>query len=91
MAVTVLVVNADPHNCTDWGTLLSDQGYDVIAARNAEAALTICPSLRPDLVLLSDLLPDMHGLELCRRNTTCENIQNSAAHSVPGNPWLLYR
>ena len=67
MPVTVLVVNADPRNSADWGALLADQGYDVIAARNGEAALTLCTSLRPDLVLLFDLLPDMNGLEVCRR------------------------
>src|SRR6266849_7291359 len=67
MAATVLVVDADPHRCADWEALLSHQGYVVISARNGEAALTLCPRLLPDLVLLFDLLPDMHGLEVCRR------------------------
>jgi putative two-component system response regulator len=67
MAVTVLVVDADPRSCADWGALLSDRGYDVIAARDGEAALKLCPSLRPDLILLGGLLPDMRGLEVCRR------------------------
>ena len=67
MAVTVMVVNADPRSSADWKALLSDQGYDVIVARTGEAALSLCTSVRPDLVLLYDLLPDMHGLEVCRR------------------------
>src|SRR5258708_12706804 len=67
MAATVLVVDADPHRCADWEALLSQQGYVVISARNGEAALTLCPRLLPDLVLLFDVLPDMHGLEVCRR------------------------
>src|SRR5258708_37726227 len=67
MAATVLVVDADPHRCADWEALLSHQGYVVISARNGEAALTLCPSLLPDLVLLFDVLPDMHGLEEFRR------------------------
>jgi putative two-component system response regulator len=67
MAVTVLVVDADPRSSADLEALLSDQGYDVIAARTGAAALTLCPSVRPDLVLLYDLLPDIHGLEVCRR------------------------
>ncbi len=67
MAATVLVVDADPRRCADWEALLSQQGYVVISARNGEAALTLCPRLLPDLVLLFDLLPDMHGLEVCRR------------------------
>jgi putative two-component system response regulator len=67
MAATVLVVDADPRRCADWEALLSQQGYGVIAVRNGEAALTLCPSLLPDLVLLYDVLPDIHGLEVCRR------------------------
>src|SRR5712671_7211290 len=67
MPVTVLVVDADLCSSADWEALLSDQGYDVIAARTGEAALTLCTSVRPDVVLLYDLLPDMHGLEVCRR------------------------
>ena len=67
MAVTVLVVDANPRSSADWKALLSDQGYDVIAAWDGETALTLCTSLRPDLVLLYALLPDMQGLEVCRR------------------------
>jgi putative two-component system response regulator len=67
MTATVLVVDADPSNCADWEALLLSQGCDVIAARSGESALTICPNLQPDLVLLNDSLPDIHGLEVCRR------------------------
>src|ERR1700693_4356801 len=66
MAATILVVDADPRRCADWEALLSEQGYVVTTARNGEAALALCPQLRPDLVLLYDSLPDMHGLEVCR-------------------------
>jgi putative two-component system response regulator len=67
MTPTVLVVDGDPSNCADWEALLLSQGYDVIAARSGEAALTLCPSVQPDLVLLNDTLPDTQGLEVCRR------------------------
>jgi putative two-component system response regulator len=67
MAATVLVVDADPRRCADWVALLSNQGYAVIAARDGEAALTLCPRLLPDLILLDDMLPDMRGLEVCSR------------------------
>jgi putative two-component system response regulator len=67
MTATVLIVDADPSNCANWEALLLSQGCDVIAARSGEAALTLCPVLQPDLVLLNDFLPDIHGLEVCRR------------------------
>jgi len=67
MGVTVLVVDADPRSAGDWKSLLSHQGYDVVVAGTGEEALALCNSQRPDLVLLYDVLPDMHGLEVCRR------------------------
>jgi putative two-component system response regulator len=67
MTATVLVVDADPSSCANWKALLLGQGCDVIAVRSGESALTICPDLQPDLVLLNDSLPDIHGLEVCRR------------------------
>ena len=67
MAPRVLVVDGDPSNCAEWEALLQSQGCDVVAARSGEAALGICPKLQPDLVLLRDLLPDVQGLEVCRR------------------------
>lgn len=69
MTATVLIVGADPlnRNCADWEAILQNQGYEVIAARGGEIALAICPHLQPDLVLLNDLLPDIHGFEICRR------------------------
>src|SRR6267378_7011511 len=85
MGATVLVVDADSRRCADWEALLSEQGYIVITARNGAAALTLCPQLRPDLVLLYDSFPDMHGLEVCRqlkadpRNRLTPIILHSAA------------
>src|SRR6266850_4994149 len=85
MGATVLVVDADSRRCADWEALLSEQGYVVLTARNGAAALTLCPQLRPDLVLLYDSFPDMHGLEVCRqlkadpRNRLTPIILNSAA------------
>jgi response regulator RpfG family c-di-GMP phosphodiesterase len=67
MSATVLVADADPISGADWEALLLSQGYNVASARNGKAALAFCARLRPDLVLLNESLPDMPGLELCRR------------------------
>ena len=67
MPPIILVVDSDPSNCAEWESLLQSQGCDVIAARTGETALALCPKVQPDLVLLRDLLPDIQGLEVCRR------------------------
>jgi putative two-component system response regulator len=67
MAATILLVDADSSNRTDWEALLDNQGYRVFAAENGKAALEECPRLQPDLVLLHTSLPDISGFEVCRR------------------------
>ena len=67
MAPIILVVDGDPSNCAEWKSLLQSQGCEVVASRTGETALALCPKLQPDLVLLRDLLPDINGLEACRR------------------------
>src|ERR1700730_14372264 len=67
MSVRILLADADVMRCEDWKALLLDQGYEVIAADTGRAAISICPQIQPDLVLLSDVLPDMNGIEVCRR------------------------
>jgi putative two-component system response regulator len=67
MAATILLVDADLSNSSDWQEVLQGHGYRVFAAGNGRAALAECPQLQPDLVLLQASLPDMQGLEVCRR------------------------
>jgi DNA-binding response OmpR family regulator len=42
-------------------------GYDVVGALDGEAALREVRERRPHLVLLDQMLPDIDGLEICRR------------------------
>jgi len=46
---------------------LSPGGFRVVAAHNAEQALSLCRKHDFELVLTSVLLPGLSGLELCRR------------------------
>lgn len=41
--------------------------YDVSMARTGEQAVTLCQRLKPDLLLLDLVLPDIDGFEVCRR------------------------
>ena len=47
--------------------LLKKAGYEVTEAATGSLALELVASLRPPLVLLDVNLPDMSGLEVCRR------------------------
>jgi CheY-like chemotaxis protein len=47
-------------------TVLALEGYDVLAARDAEVGRTMVAELQPDVVLMDRQLPGMDGLTLTR-------------------------
>ncbi len=47
--------------------LLEEMGYDVEEATNGIEALEKMATIRPDLVLMDIVMPEMGGIECCRR------------------------
>ena len=45
---------------------LSKLGYDTYTASNADKALKICKTKKPDLILLDVMLPGINGFEACK-------------------------
>lgn len=46
---------------------LTVEGYDVRVATSGSEALELVPSLQPDCILLDVMMPEVDGLEVCRR------------------------
>jgi CheY-like chemotaxis protein len=46
---------------------LEGQGYELRQARGGAEALTLAAALKPDVILLDVMMPDMDGFEVCRR------------------------
>ena len=67
MGATIMLVDADAGNSSDWKGFLQNQGYAVIEVESGRAALRRCPEIKPDLVLLNSSLPDMQGFQVCQR------------------------
>ncbi|HEY7375966.1 MAG TPA: response regulator [Polyangia bacterium] len=63
----VLVVDDDPDIRVAIAEALKIAGYDVGSAATGAGALALCRQQCPDLVLLDQMLPDLDGLEVCRR------------------------
>src|SRR5262245_4325998 len=64
---TILVVD-DEQNIADLGEpYLRREGYHVCKAGSGEAGLAAVADARPRLVVLDVGLPDIDGLEVCRR------------------------
>jgi CheY-like chemotaxis protein len=67
VASRILVVDDNPTNLKLITYLVKAQGYDVVTAIDAEAALAAIAAARPDLILMDLQLPGIDGLELTRR------------------------
>ena len=63
----ILVVDDEPQITRVLRTSLSSQGYDIRVANDGETALEIMKDWTPDLVITDLSMPNMDGLELCRR------------------------
>jgi DNA-binding response OmpR family regulator len=65
--LTVLIVDDEPHVVELIRVTLEDDRVRVIEASEGAAALELAAELQPELIFLDVHLPDMSGLEVCRR------------------------
>ena len=63
----LLIVDDDPLMTDSLGFLLQQEGYEVEVAGSGADALAAAKINAPDLVLLDVGLPDLNGIEVCRR------------------------
>lgn len=63
---TILIVDDTPDNLTLLSSLLKDK-YNTKVATNGATALQIVASAKVDLILLDIMMPEMDGIETCRR------------------------
>jgi PAS domain S-box-containing protein len=82
-----LILNVDDNDGARYAKtrILQVAGFNVIEAANGADALALVQARSPDLVLLDVKLPDINGIEVCRRikadphSTTVLVLQTSAA------------
>lgn len=63
----IMVVDDEPQITRVLRTSLSSHGYDIRVANDGEMALEIMKDWSPDMVITDLAMPNMDGLELCRR------------------------
>jgi DNA-binding response OmpR family regulator len=64
---TVLVVEDEASIASFVSLYLKNAGYEVRTAANGTEALAAVPSVQPSLIVLDLMLPDIDGIEICRR------------------------
>lgn len=65
--IRILVVDDDEMSAELLNTKLSALGYEVTTALTAEEGIAVDGRLRPHLILLDVVLPEMSGFEACRK------------------------
>jgi len=63
----VLVVDDEPRITKIVSIALGEEGFHVVSAGSGEEAIRIAEELRPDIVLLDVMMPDLDGIEVMRR------------------------
>jgi CheY-like chemotaxis protein len=77
-AARILIVDDEPSILATMAPLLRGRGYEVATATSGHAALDAVDRQPPQLVILDLGLPDLDGVEVCRR------LQGRARHPDPG-------
>ena len=67
MSEQILVIDDDDDTAKLISLMLRRQGYSVLTANAGIPGLEMALEQQPDLVLLDVMMPDMDGLEVCRR------------------------
>ena len=70
----ILVVDDEAQITRVLRTSLGTHGYDIRIANDGETALEICKEWTPDLVITDLMMPNMDGVELCRRLRTKSRV-----------------
>ncbi|RQD77937.1 diguanylate cyclase [Desulfonatronospira sp. MSAO_Bac3] len=76
-AKEIMVVEDDPVTMMQTSRVLQEAGYNVLKAPTGEKAMEMVYNRRPALVLLDVMLPDMGGLEICRKIKSDSRLQGT--------------
>jgi len=63
----ILVADDNPDNRDIFRARLAAHGYEILTARDGAEALVIAHAAQPDLLLLDVMMPNLDGIEVCRR------------------------
>jgi DNA-binding response OmpR family regulator len=78
----ILVIEDDASIRLGLEDTLRAKGYRVTVATRGAAGLELAERVRPDLIILDIMLPDIDGFEVCRR-------LKSAAREIAGTPIIM--
>lgn len=67
MQPTILVIDDEPDNFDVIETLLDSEAYQLSYVSSGQQAFNLLHTFQPDIILLDVMMPNMNGLEFCKR------------------------
>lgn len=72
----IMIVEDDVFVMDIYQTKFSQEGYEVVSAKDGVEALQLLETEIPDIILLDIVMPHMDGLEMLRKLKAQEKLQN---------------
>ena len=63
----ILIVDDTPKNIQVIGSILMQQKYRISVAKNGREALKVVKNVKPDIILLDVMMPELDGFETCKQ------------------------
>jgi DNA-binding response OmpR family regulator len=76
MGRRILVTEDSPTILEILKSVLTEEGYEVIAAADGQQALDLARTEKPDLIILNLMLPKIDGYKVCRMLKFDERFKN---------------
>lgn len=76
-SIKILAVDDEPDILEFVKYNLKKEGYEVITANNGKEAIEMAQAHKPNLILLDIMMPELDGIEVCRRLREKENFQHT--------------
>jgi DNA-binding response OmpR family regulator len=73
---TVLCIEDEPEMIELFRLILGRNNYNVVGAISGEEGLIKAAEIRPDLILLDLMMPEMDGWEVCQRLRANEDLRD---------------
>jgi len=82
LTAKILVVDDESSIVAIAEMILKDAGYDVLTAKNGVEAVQIFRRENPDLIFLDLLMPEMDGIDTCRRLKALKIVNGASCHAT---------
>lgn len=75
-SIKILLVDDEPDILEIVGYHLKKEGYQISKATNGHEAVSVAEKIRPHLILLDIMMPEMDGIEACEKIRDLEGLEN---------------